>query len=74
LKLYKESVSQAKEKIAQIQGSNQALMERLKTEFGVSTIEDATTLLQTTEEEVGRLETQLKTIVRKIEEHYDFGI
>jgi hypothetical protein len=73
LKLYREAVVQSREKIAQIQGSTQSLMERLKTEYGVETVEDAKKLLATTESEVTKLEASVTQIIRKIEDSYSFA-
>jgi hypothetical protein len=67
---YKNAVSEAKTKVAQLEGSKSTLLDQFKKEFGVDNLDDAEKMLKEVEDDKVKLASQIQVIFRKIEEQY----
>ena len=69
----KKQIEDAELQQAQLQGRLDGVYERLKTEFGITTLEQAEDQLVALDSELNALESQLKKGVQRLETSYDWG-
>lgn len=67
IKTLKQDVERATSKYHEAQGEQKALLSRLKTEYGVDTVEQAQTLLESEKKKLGKMEAALEEEVRELE-------
>jgi predicted nucleic acid-binding Zn-ribbon protein len=70
-KLGKE-IEAAKKSIATLEGRKTEIMERLKTDYGVSTIKEAESLLTKTQSSVDKLEKEIESDFKELKENFSW--
>lgn len=68
----KAEVEKAKIDKAKLEGSLKQMMQRLKDDFEVKTVEEAKKLLKSLKKEAVELEEQIEEAITKLEEKYDW--
>ena len=66
----KEEIGEAKNKVAELKGQQNALMKQLKEEWGCTTLEQAEKKIAQIEEEVAILQRQIEKGIEELQEKY----
>jgi len=72
VKALQNEIVQAKQELAECVGQEKELMNQLKEEFDVSTLDEAKELLSDMEKKEKDMESEISAGIKKLEEEYDF--
>ena len=72
VKALQNEIVQAKQELAECVGQEKELMNQLKEEFDVSTLNEAKELLSDMEKKEKDMESEISAGIKKLEEEYDF--
>jgi flagellar biosynthesis chaperone FliJ len=71
LERMKKKVDEAKTKVSNLEGKRDSLLEQLKNDFGLDTVEQAEKKLKELEQQKEELEQQVEEKLQEIKENYD---